>query len=188
MSAQIYFSLYGETDRAEKMRPPGAGGLRVMKITRSMILPSCAIVPQIVNLPTCSSTLWQGFSGMQLIDRIDETFKTDRFSNNRINSPCPLCKTLMEDRLCQTCPSTDLPHARHDHDPAVVGDKRGICSMCSVNYLPTGGPAWRDCACGMDIGLMEERMKRVRIEDQVETRNSEVAMNDKEEAERGRRR
>lgn len=60
--------------------------------------------------------------------------------------------------------------------------------MCSKDYLPTGGPGWRNCACGMDLGKLEERMKSVTLQDQVERRSLEVAVNDKEEAERGRRR
>ena len=60
--------------------------------------------------------------------------------------------------------------------------------MCSQTYMPTGEPAWIYCACGMDLGLMEERMKRVTMDEQLDRRMSEVALSGKEEAERGRRR
>ncbi len=60
--------------------------------------------------------------------------------------------------------------------------------LSELNYLPTGGPSWRDCACGMDIVLMERRMKTAIKEEQLEDKMSEVTVSGKEEAERGRQR
>lgn len=37
---EVYFSVYGETDRSEKMSRPGPVGLRLLKISRPIILPS----------------------------------------------------------------------------------------------------------------------------------------------------
>lgn len=49
-------------------------------------------------------------------------------------------------------------------------------------------PSWRDYACGMDIVLMERRMKIAIKEEQLEDKMSEVTVSGKEEAERGRQR
>lgn len=38
--AEIYFSIYGETDQSQKKTRPGPGGLRVLKISRPIIVPS----------------------------------------------------------------------------------------------------------------------------------------------------
>ena len=38
--AEVFFSVYGEMDNGEKMPSPGPGGLRVMRITRAVAVPS----------------------------------------------------------------------------------------------------------------------------------------------------
>jgi hypothetical protein len=115
----------------------------------------------------------------------DESYRNDTFSENKQNVPCPLCGTKTHDRLCSKCQDGTLPHPRHDHDPKLVGDPTGQCPACSRNVMPGGNPTWRDCACGVGIEQMEERMKKVvrdeRGEDYIDP------LHDKEAAERGRR-
>ena len=38
--AEVFFSVYAEMDDGEKMPSPGPGGLRVMRITRAVAVPS----------------------------------------------------------------------------------------------------------------------------------------------------
>jgi hypothetical protein len=37
---EIYFSVWGETDKGEPMSKPGPGGLRFMKVQRPIAVPS----------------------------------------------------------------------------------------------------------------------------------------------------
>jgi hypothetical protein len=60
------------------------------------------------------------------------------------------------------------------------------CPVCTRSVLlPSGTPGWMSCACGVDIGQMEERMKRFALEEGGAGRGEEE-IRDKEEAERGR--
>ncbi|ORY31277.1 hypothetical protein BCR39DRAFT_527254 [Naematelia encephala] len=54
---EVFFAVYGETDSGKKMPIPGPGGLRVLKISRPVMVPSCACIPQVLNLPLCEWTL-----------------------------------------------------------------------------------------------------------------------------------
>ena len=40
---ELFFSLHGETDEGERMAVPGPGGLRLMRSSRSVILPSVRV-------------------------------------------------------------------------------------------------------------------------------------------------
>lgn len=48
---EVFFSVYGEDDRGEKMRIPGPGGLRMLRVSRPITLPSCALIPEVIDLP-----------------------------------------------------------------------------------------------------------------------------------------
>jgi hypothetical protein len=48
---EVYFSVWSEDDRGEKMRIPGPGGLRLLRVSRPVTIPSCTLMPQIVDLP-----------------------------------------------------------------------------------------------------------------------------------------
>lgn len=41
--AEVFFSVYSEMDTGEKMPSPGPGGLRVMRITRDVSVPSVGL-------------------------------------------------------------------------------------------------------------------------------------------------
>lgn len=98
-------------------------------------------------------------------------------------APCPLCGSTVEDMLCRSCPNSFVPHMRHDHDPKLVGDPRGVCPVCEKTTYPTAGPGWWQCACGVNIEdedkRMRERLPQEEPEEDWERR--------KEEAERGPR-
>ena len=48
---EVYFSVWSEDDRGEKMKLPGPGGLRMLRVSRPVTIPSCTLMPQIVDLP-----------------------------------------------------------------------------------------------------------------------------------------
>lgn len=49
---EVFFSVYGEDDRGRKLKSPGPGGLRMLRISRPAMIPSCSMIPPILNLPT----------------------------------------------------------------------------------------------------------------------------------------
>lgn len=51
--AEVYFSVWGEDDRGNPMLSPGLGGLRVLRIEKPTILPSCALIPARLDVPHC---------------------------------------------------------------------------------------------------------------------------------------
>lgn len=52
---EVYFSVWGEDDRGQPMPHPGPGGLRFLQVTKPLILPSCALIPSLLDLPMCES-------------------------------------------------------------------------------------------------------------------------------------
>jgi hypothetical protein len=52
---EVYFSVWGEDDRGRAMPDPGPGGLRFLQVTKPLILPSCALIPSLLDLPMCES-------------------------------------------------------------------------------------------------------------------------------------
>ena len=74
--------------------------------------------------------------------------------------PCPLCGKNPHEQLCTACPSTTIPHLRHDLDPQLIGDKTGTCPLCAgKSFMPEGKGDWDSCACGLAKGHTEERMR-----------------------------
>jgi hypothetical protein len=48
---EVYFSVWSEDDRGERMKIPGPGGLRMLRVSRPVTIPSCNLMPQILDLP-----------------------------------------------------------------------------------------------------------------------------------------
>jgi hypothetical protein len=48
---EVFFSVWGEDDRGEPMKLPGPGGLRMLRVSRPITLPSCALIPEVIDLP-----------------------------------------------------------------------------------------------------------------------------------------
>lgn len=40
LTTEMFFSIWGETATGEAMKMPGPGGLRVMRVTRPVVVPS----------------------------------------------------------------------------------------------------------------------------------------------------
>ncbi|KAL7420412.1 hypothetical protein Q5752_005382 [Cryptotrichosporon argae] len=137
-----YFSVHGEDEQGQPMRAPGPGGLRMLRLTQPVVVPSCAFVPQYFDLPSYGD-----------------------LSSAPASAPCALCGTPAAARLCTACPRAALPHARHDHAPALVGTGTGVCPVCAESVTPAGAPGWQTCACGMDVADMEARMRAATIEE-----------------------
>lgn len=49
---EVFFSVYGEDDRGRPLKQRGPGGLRMLRITRPAMIPSCSMIPPILNLPS----------------------------------------------------------------------------------------------------------------------------------------
>lgn len=108
------------------------------------------------------------------------------------NSACRLCGKWPHETLCTACPSTVIPHLRHDLDPQLIGNKTGRCPLCEGrSFVPEGKPSWKICACGLAIEGTEERMKAfvLDLERERQERNTGRGRSrDREEKEeRGRR-
>lgn len=54
---EVFFSVWGEDDSGKLMEQPGPGGLRFLQVQRPVILPSCALIPRVLNLPECKLTI-----------------------------------------------------------------------------------------------------------------------------------
>lgn len=54
---EVFFSVWGEDDMGNPLPEPGPGGLRFLQVQRPVILPSCALIPRILDLPECKSTV-----------------------------------------------------------------------------------------------------------------------------------
>lgn len=83
---------------------------------------------------------------------------------------------------------SSVPHVRHDHAPRLVGNENGICPDCERRFITDDVKnKWADCACGLSLQELEERMRTVNLED-VGEEPAEVVVNGRKEEERGRRR
>lgn len=79
---------------------------------------------------------------------IDPTHSHDNYTSP--NAPCALCHTPIEDKLCRTCPFNQPAHVRHDLPPKLVGNKEGICPLCSQSLFPEGEVGRKNCACALN--------------------------------------
>lgn len=53
---EVYFSVWGQDNMGLLMDIPGPGGLRFLQVTKPLILPSCALIPPLLDLPVCESS------------------------------------------------------------------------------------------------------------------------------------
>ncbi|ORY27000.1 hypothetical protein BCR39DRAFT_560276 [Naematelia encephala] len=162
---ELWFSVYGEDQHGNPLPQPGQGRLRVLKIEKPVVVPSCAFIPEVLNLPTYEAVSTTGIPAHQ-------------------DTPCSLCRRPLSDQLCRDCPRTTVPHPRHDNDPKLVGNARGVCPLCEVRTLPTRTAEWKSCACGMDLEDMQERMRNTALNDEPSVNPVDLKI----EEERGRRR
>jgi hypothetical protein len=77
----------------------------------------------------------------------DPTHPMDKYASP--NTPCPLCHTRIEDKVCTSCPATIPTHVRHDLDKKLVGNKEGVCRLCAESLFPAGEVGRRNCSCGL---------------------------------------
>ena len=63
---EVFFSVWGEDDMGNPLPEPGPGGLRFLQVQRPIILPSCALIPRVLDLPECTSLT--PFSYTQVLD------------------------------------------------------------------------------------------------------------------------
>jgi hypothetical protein len=141
---------------------PGQGGLRLMRVDKPVIVPSCNFIPEVLELPSY------------------ESLKFD-------TAPCPVCKTPAEQQACRDCTLTTVPHSRHDHDPKQYPN--GVCPRCERRFITNDDDPrtkWADCACGFSLQQLEERMRKVLPAGHVDTGHITPPLASKEDEARGR--
>ncbi|GMK53466.1 hypothetical protein CspeluHIS016_0100520 [Cutaneotrichosporon spelunceum] len=155
---QVFYSVYGEDVLGNKLPTPAHGHLRLLKVDKPVMIPSCAFIPDVVDLPS---------------------YESHSFSSEA----CKVCGTPAAEQLCRLCTSS-VPHVRHDHPPKKVGNENGICPDCEYRFVTDDVKnKWADCACGLSLQALEARMRGVNLEDA----GVEPATNEhKEEERRGR--
>lgn len=102
---------------------------------------------------------------------------------------CEVCKTNRADAYCTQCSHSRIPHMRHDHDPAKVGDPRGVCPACEKDVV-VGGSGRKGqviCACDQTLEQIQDRFRELSAVERAEARVGGRAEEAKHEAERGRR-
>ncbi|ORY26977.1 hypothetical protein BCR39DRAFT_539659 [Naematelia encephala] len=50
---EVWFSVYGEDQFGKPLKQPGPGELRVLRIEKPVIVPTCFLIPSVLNLPLC---------------------------------------------------------------------------------------------------------------------------------------
>lgn len=138
--AEVWYSVFSEDVAGNPISPPGQGQLRMLRVEKPVIVPSCAFIPDVVELPSYES----------------HAFDTD---------PCPVCKLRPEDQACRTCMLSSVPHPRHDLDPTRFPE--GVCPRCEKRFITddvTG--KWADCACGLSLQQLESRMGAILLDDE----------------------
>lgn len=161
---EVWYAVVGEDVSGNPVRSGEFAGVRMMKADRPVIVPSCGFIPEVVELPTY------------------ESLKFD-------TAPCPVCGTPRSQQACRTCPVGGVPHSRHDHDPAVVGNANGVCPQCEKRFITDDDTGkWADCACGLSLQKLEERMRSVIPDEDLQDdgRGGHVTPPSKDEG-RGRR-
>jgi hypothetical protein len=157
---EVFYSVYGEDVMGNKLSTPGHGHLRLLKVDKPVTIPSCAFIPDVVDLPS---------------------YESHSFSSEA----CKVCGTSAAEQLCRTCMSS-VPHVRHDHPARLVGNENGICPDCEYRFVTDDVKnKWADCACGLSLQELEDRMRAINLEDAGEEPVTPPAH--KEEERRGRR-
>lgn len=171
---EVFYSVYGEDVAGNALPTPGHGQLRQLKVDKPVIVPSCAFIPDVVELPSCKPPP----SLFSLL--------TEDESHKFCAEPCKVCGTPSGQQLCRTC-LTSVPHVRHDHPPRIVGNEDGICPDCEKRFITDDfNHKWADCACGRSLEQLEERMGT--LEDAGDDSAEAPAANGRKEEERGRSR
>lgn len=137
--AEVWYAVYNEDVQGAPLQPESHGQLRMLRVEKPVIVPSCAFIPDVVELPSYES----------------HAFDT---------APCPVCGVRPEDQACRTCMLSSVPHPRHDLDPARFPE--GVCPRCEKRYITddiTG--KWADCACGLSLQQLESRMGAILLGD-----------------------
>jgi hypothetical protein len=76
----------------------------------------------------------------------------------RTDLPCVLCRRNIAPGDYKA--SIQLAKQRY-HSDAPSQLPEGKCKICGRNFVLPGSGMWRDCACGLSLGEMEQRMKKV---------------------------
>ncbi|ORX40882.1 hypothetical protein BD324DRAFT_612440 [Kockovaella imperatae] len=179
LRTEVWFSVRGEDANGRSFGKDVPGELRILRVEKPVIVPSCFLIPEVLDLPIYGS------------HRLGCFLAADGQSDIESDC-CPLCKTPAKDQFCQTCPPTSIPHPRHDHPKKLVGTSDGTCPSCTYRSVPAGGGAeWRACACGLLREDIISRMKRVTLDErELEVEEEQVQGRrwraEKVEAERGR--
>ncbi len=147
---EIFFSVHGEDQYGRKMNPVAAGGLRVMRASRPVVLPSVSVVhPQ-----ACMAC-----ADVQCA-----------FINKNVRLP------TYEEGLTEVCPHRKPfdPHAapqsgaeHHLSEPPPTASQCELCQKSGPSWRTAG---WRDCACGMTFEEIAERSRRMEEEEEAARR------------------
>lgn len=141
--AEVFHSVYNEDLAGKPLRKAGHGVLRRLGVDKPVIVPSCAFIPQVLELPSCKHQA--------------NTLTPDEW-HKFATEPCGTCHTPPELQACRTCPLSSVPHARHDLDIEVFSS-RGTCEECEGRFISDSDVGWKICACGLTLGDMKERLK-----------------------------
>lgn len=50
---EVWYSVYGEDVSGDPLPNGGQGQLRVLRVDKPVVVPSCAFIPEVVELPSC---------------------------------------------------------------------------------------------------------------------------------------
>lgn len=133
---KVWFSIEGE-DGYGNACDPGNTELRMLTLRRPVHIPSCALIPDVVELPS-----------YETIGLYEPPVRTD--------APCFLCDKYysVKDYI-----------ANQRHRSGTI--PQGECKLCGrkivlgVKGAVQESGMWRYCACGLSLADMEERMRKV---------------------------
>lgn len=135
---KVWFSVLGEDGYGNPCDPANTE-LRMLTLRRPVMIPSCGLIPDVVELPS--------------YDSIEDTILP-----SRTDIPCFLCDKYYSVK-------DYIAHQQHRSGSGTI--PQGECKACGRKIvLGVKGSAsesgmWRYCACGLSLADMEERMRRV---------------------------
>jgi hypothetical protein len=137
LAIEVFYSIDGEDVAGNPLAKGQPPGVRLLRIVKPTIVPSCGCIPEALELPSYD----------QLADCAAAAV------------PCPTCKLVPNEQVCRTCDLTTLLHPRHD---LFQYGPNGVCPDCDKRFLQSDEKSkWKDCACGLNLGDMWERMASV---------------------------
>jgi len=141
---EVFYSVEGE-DVMGKPLPKGMPApVRMLRILKPVIIPSCGMIPETLELPS-----------------YDEAAR-----GSPCSQACSVCRLVPDEQVCRACDLTALLHPRHD---LFQFGPNGTCPECDKRFLQSDEKSkWMDCACGLSLADMHERMARV-IPDDVDS-------------------